>query len=316
MVLVTGAAGFAGGHLLEHLAGRAEIAAWARADPPPDVAALARWTKIDLLDRDRVRREIRDLRPTGIYHCAGAPHIGASWHNTTEPLAGNVMTTHYLLDAVRRAGVRCRVLITGSAAVYAPSPSPLREEDRVLPASPYGLTKLAQEQLARNVWAEDGIDVILTRPFNHTGPRQRQEFAAAGFARQIALIERGVVDPVVRVGNLDPRRDLGDVRDVVRAYSLLMEHGAPGTVYNVATGIGRSIRSVLDALIARSRVPVEISLDAARLRPQDAPVLIGDATRLRDVTGWKPAIPFERMIDDLLEYWRAVVDGSAKPVRR
>lgn len=306
-VLVTGAAGFAGSHLVEHLSGRCDLVGWSRTDPPAGLAKLATWTRVDLLDRDRVREEMRALRPAAIYHCAGASHVGASWHNTAQPFASNVLTTHYLLDAVRRAETPCRVLITGSATVYAPSAAPLGEDDPLAPTSPYALSKLAQEQLGLRGWTEDGIDVILTRPFNHTGPRQRPAFSAPGFARQIALIERGQIDPLIRVGNLDAQRDVTDVRDMVRAYALLMARGAPGIVYNVASGTARPIRAVLDALVSRSRVPVQISVDPERLRPHDTPVIVGNAARLRAATGWAPAIPFDRTIDDLLEYWRQAI---------
>lgn len=312
-VLVTGGAGFAGSHLIEHLSGvgrdtagrdTVPIVAWTRSDPPDAVAALATWIRVDLLDRDRVRREIARLRPGRIFHCAGAPHVGASFHNAAETLRSNALATHYLLDAARRAGVACRVLVTGSATVYAPSSSPLREDDEVRPTSPYGLSKLAQERVSLDVLAGDGLDVIVTRSFNHTGPRQRTSFAAPGFAQQIARIEHGAAQPMMRVGNVETIRDLTDVRDTVRAYALLMESGRPGTVYNVASGIGQSIRGLLDALVSRSKVPVEIVVDSERLRPQDTPVLVGDPSRLRGATGWAPAISFDRMIDDLLAYWR------------
>jgi GDP-4-dehydro-6-deoxy-D-mannose reductase len=306
-VVVTGAAGFAGGHLVEHLTGRSELLAWSRSTPPPDLARLAAWTQIDLLDRDRVRRAVRDVRPDAVYHCAGAPHVGDSWHHTSEPLAKNVLTTHYLLDAVRRASLPCRVLITGSGAVYAPSAAPLREDDPIGPASPYALSKLAQEQLGWRGWAEDGIEVVLTRAFNHTGPRQQAAFSAPGFARQIALAERGATEPRIRVGNLEAQRDFTDVRDVVRAYTLLMERGTAGTIYNVASGVARPIRAVLDGLLQRSRVRVQIAVDPGRLRPNDTPVVVGDASRLHAATGWKADLPFERTLDDLLEYWRAAV---------
>lgn len=306
-VLVTGGTGFAGSHLVELLAGRAELVAWGRAEPPADLAALAAWTRIDLLDRDRVRREIRALRPALVYHCAGAPHVGDSWRHTAEPLAQNVLATHHLLDAVRRAGLQCDVLIAGSSTVYEPSSAPLREDDRLKPSSPYGLSKLAQEQLAWRGWAEDGIDVVLTRAFNHVGPRQRPAFAAADFARQVALIESGALAPIISVGNLDAQRDLTDVRDVVRAYALVMQHGAPGTVYNIASGVARPVRAVLDGLIERARVRVQVTVDPERLRPHDTPIVLGDSSRLRDATGWTPAIPFERTLDDLLEYWRRTV---------
>ena len=304
-VLVTGAAGFAGSHLIEHLAGTCDLTGWARSEPPADIVGLARWTRVDLLDRERVRREILALRPTAVYHCAGAAHVADSWQNTALPLAGNVLTTHYLLDALRRGGAPCRVFIPGSATVYAASTSPLHEDSALAPASPYALSKLAQEQLGLRALTEDGVDVIVTRSFNHTGPRQSPSFAVAGMARQIAQIERGGVDPVIRVGNLDTSRDLTDVRDTVRAYALLMERGVPGTIYNVSSDVARPMRAVLDALVARSQVKVDVVRDPGRLRPNDIPVMVGDSTRLRTATGWAPLIGFDRMLDDLLAYWRA-----------
>ena len=303
-VLVTGAAGFAGSHLIEHLTGRADLIGWSRFDPPLEVTTLAKWMRVDLLDRQRVREAIAALQPAAVYHCAGAPHVATSWQNTADVLASNVMTTHSLLDALRRTSSPCRVLITGSAMVYAASHSALREDDPLGPASPYALSKLAQEQLGLRALAEDGIDVLVARPFNHTGARQLPTFAAPGMAQQIARIERGLAPPIIEVGNLDAQRDLTDVRDVVRAYALLMGQGLPGTIYNVASGTARPMRAVLDALIAQARVPIAISIDAGRLRRQDTPVLLGDATRLREATGWSPAISFERMLTDLLEYWR------------
>jgi GDP-4-dehydro-6-deoxy-D-mannose reductase len=177
-----------------------------------------------------------------------------------------------------------------------------------LPGPPH---QLAQEQLGLRAVDEDGLDVIVARSFNHTGPRQTPAFAAPSIARQIALIERGTLAPVLRVGNLETARDLSDVRDVVRAYSALMTMGSPGTVYNVASGVGRTIRSVLDGLLARSRVPIQIEIDASRLRSNDAFALVGNASRLRQTTGWEPAISFDRMLDDLLEYWRERTGVSA-----
>jgi GDP-4-dehydro-6-deoxy-D-mannose reductase len=291
LVLVTGAGGFAGSHLVEHLSASDEVVAWTR-------------QTVDLLDRDRVRAAIRDLRPTQVYHCAGVPHVAESWRDTAQPLAGNVMATEHLLDALRRAGIRCRVLIPGSAAVYAPSLGPITETDAIAPASPYAISKLAQEQLALRAIQEDGLDVVVTRSFNHTGPRQTPAFVAPSMARQIALIERGRLEPAIKVGNLDAQRDVTDVRDVVRAYSALMRDGATGVVYNVASGIARSIQSILDALVSRSKVPVRIEIDQTRMRPNDVPVVVGSYTRLKQATGWQPEISFDQMLDDLLSYWR------------
>ena len=303
-ILITGAGGFAGSHLVQHLAASADVVGWARSAPPADVAELARWQSVDLLDRDRVRTAIRDLRPQAVYHCAGLPHVAESWRDTAQPLASNALATHYLLDALRRAECECRVLVVGSATVYAPSDEPVKEDATIAPANPYARSKLAQERIALQGGTEDGLEVIVTRTFNHTGPRQAPAFVAPSMARQIALIERGAADATIKVGNLDARRDLLDVRDVVRAYAALMESGDPGAVYNVASGEARSIRSLLQALVARARVPVHIETDPARLRREDTPVLVGDASRLQQATGWRPSIHFDQMLDDLLEYWR------------
>jgi GDP-4-dehydro-6-deoxy-D-mannose reductase len=304
--LVTGAAGFAGSHLVEHLSHRGNLVAWTRNAVPASLASLATWQKVDLLDRDAVRRAISGLKPSTVYHCAGAPHVSHSWHNTAEVFSSNVLATHYLLDSLRRAGAGSRVLITGSAMVYAPSATPIAEAHPLAPSSPYGVSKLAQEQLALRAIREDGVDVIVTRSFNHTGPRQSPDFAASGMARQVALVERGALE-AVKVGNLDAQRDLTDVRDTVRAYELLMTRGATGEVYNVSSGVGHPIRDVLDGLIAHARTPVRVETDPARVRPHDIALLVGDSSRLRSVTGWTPAIGFEQMLDDLLEYWRAEV---------
>jgi GDP-4-dehydro-6-deoxy-D-mannose reductase len=292
VVLVTGAGGFAGSHLVEHLSVSQQVVAWTR-------------QTVDLLDRDRVRAAIRGLRPAQIYHCAGVPHVAESWRDTAQPLEGNVLATEHLFDALRREGIRCRVLIPGSATVYAPSSEPISESDPIAPANPYAISKLAQEQLALRAIQEDGIDVVVTRSFNHTGPRQTPEFVVPSMARQIARIERGQLEPVIKVGNIEAQRDFTDVRDVVRAYVALMQSGTTGVVYNVSSGVARSIRSVLDALISRSRVPVHIEVEPARMRPNDVPVVVGNHSRLTEATGWRPEITFDRMLDDLLSYWRS-----------
>lgn len=306
--MVTGAAGFAGGHLVQHLAASgADVVGWARTDPAREVAPSARWDLIDLLDRDAVRVRVRQLTPSAIYHCAGAPHVAHSWENTARPLASNVLATHYLLDAIRLAGAPCRVLIPGSATIYRASAEPISEDHPVHPDSPYALSKLAQEELGRRSTVEDNVEVILPRSFNHTGPRQAASFAAPSIARQLALIEVGRAPAVIHVGNLDARRDLTDVRDTVRAYSLLMERGRTGIPYNVCSGKAYTIRDVLDGLHARVNIDVRIEVETGRLRPNDTPVLVGNPSRLHEATGWSPAITFDRMLDDLLEYWRTEV---------
>ena len=303
-ILVTGAAGFAGGHLLDLLsAGEHDVVAWHRpGGHAPRSVPRTRWQAVDLLDRAQVAEAIAALRPSFVYHCAGAAHVGRAWDSTEPTFAVNVRGTHHLLDALDRANVAARVLVPSSALVYASAAEPLTESHPLLPNSPYGVSKLAQEMLAQRT--NGRVAVAIARPFNHVGPRQDPFFVASGFARRIADIEQARWQPEISVGNLDARRDLTDVRDTVRAYRLILERGEPGRPYNVCSGRAVMIRELLDMLLARARVPITVKIDAARLRPNDTPLLVGDPTRLRDELGWAPAIPLEQTLDDLLTYWR------------
>ena len=302
-ILVTGAAGFVGGHLLDLLG--TGVVAWHRAGgrPPATSRAGITWQAIDLLDPAAVHRAIADVGPTTVYHCAGAAHVGMSWGDTARTLAINVRGTHNLLEGLRRAGLKARVVIPGSAMVYAAADRALTEDDPLVPRSPYALSKLAQEM--EGVRANlDGLHVTIARAFNHMGPRQDPFFAASGFARRIADIEAGRWEPEIAVGNLDARRDLTDVRDTIRAYRLILERGTPGRPYNVCSGRAITIRELLDRLLARARVPIRVRVDAARLRPNDVPLLLGDPTRIQTELGWQPEIPLDRTLDDLLDDWR------------
>ena len=304
-ILVTGAGGFAGSHLLELLAGDdVAIVAWHRPGGAPRAAAPSvRWEAVDLLDRGAVREAIARTRPSAVYHCAAAAHVGRAWDSTESTLVVNVLGTHHLCDALRREGLRAQFLMPSSAMIYRPSSDAITEDDPLVPPNPYGLSKLAQELLAlRSI--PDGIDVRVARAFNHIGPRQDPFFAAPGFARRIADIERGRWAPEISVGNLDAQRDFTDVRDTVRAYRLILERGVAGRPYNVCSGRAVTIRHLLDLLIARARCPVTVKVDPARYRPNDNPILLGDPSRLREELGWAPEIPLERTVDDLLEYWR------------
>jgi GDP-4-dehydro-6-deoxy-D-mannose reductase len=303
-ILVTGAAGFAGGHLLDLLAASgADVIGWHRPGGTPTRAIPGvRWDAVDLLDRAQVQAAIERARPAAVYHCAGESHVGRAWDSTEPTLAINVRGTHHVLQALERAGVRARVMVPSSALVYASTGDALTEEHLLRPSSPYALSKLAQEMLG--VKTHGGLAVTIARPFNHVGPRQDPHFAASGFARRIADIEQGRWAPEISVGNLEARRDLTDVRDTVRAYRLILERGQPGRPYNVCSGHAISIRELLDRLIARARVPVTVTVDPARYRPNDTPLLLGNPARLRDELGWRAEIPLEQTLDDLLEYWR------------
>jgi GDP-4-dehydro-6-deoxy-D-mannose reductase len=238
-----------------------------------------------------------------VYHCAGAAHVGMSWGDAARTLAINVRGTHNLLEGLRRAGLAAKVVIPGSAMVYAAADRALTEDDPLVPRSPYALSKLAQE--LEGVRANlDGLHVTIARAFNHMGPRQDPFFAASGFARRIADIEAGRWEPEIAVGNLDARRDLTDVRDTIRAYRLILERGTPGRPYNVCSGRAITIRELLDRLLARARVPIRVRVDPARLRPNDVPLLLGDPGRIQTELGWQPEIPLDRTLDDLLDDWR------------
>jgi len=307
VILITGAAGFAGSHVVEALGGSEDVVGWTHHAPPPqEIARLARWQRVDLLNPSEVREAIARLKPSAVIHCAGAPNVAHSWRDTVTPLSANVLATHHLFDALSRTGTACRVVVTGSGTVYAASTAALTEESPIAPSNPYAVSKLVQEQLAFRAAHEDGVDVIVTRSFNHTGPRQSAAFAAPNMARQIALIEAGRAEPVIRTGNLEAQRDITDVRDMARAYIALLRRGVSSTLYNVSSGTTRVMRSVLDALVARARVQVRVETDPALMRPSDTPIVLGDPTRLHEATGWRPEISFDRTLDDLLNYWRSI----------
>jgi GDP-4-dehydro-6-deoxy-D-mannose reductase len=309
-ILVTGAAGFAASHLLDLLTADAaepvRVVAWTRPGGrrPKNENRRVEWQSIDILDGQAVREAIVRTRPDAIYHFAGAAHVGHSWANTEDTFAANVRGTHHIVEGLRDAGIAPRVLIPSSAAVYESSSEPIGEDHHLSPASPYALSKLAQELVARG---PDGIGASIARAFNHIGPRQDDFFAASAFAKQIAEIEAGHCEPELLVGNLDTRRDLTDVRDTVRAYRLIVEKAAPGRIYNVCSGRAIGIRELLDLLLARSERKITVRTDESRYRPNDVPVVLGDPTRIRTELGWLPSIPLEQTVEDLLEYWRAQV---------
>jgi GDP-4-dehydro-6-deoxy-D-mannose reductase len=303
--LVTGATGFAGSHLVDHLLEHEPaVAAWAHIrGRETHLATDARivWRSVDLLDREAVARALAELQPSVVYHCAGVAHVGDSWSKPLLALRVNVLGTHHILEGVRRAGLHCPVLIIGSALVYRPSMHLLREEDPIGPSDPYGVSKLAQEMLAVRAMA---APVFIVRPFNHAGPRQSSAFVTSSFARQIAEIEAGTREPVICVGNLDAQRDITDVRDTVRAYRLVVQRGTAGRPYNVCSGETYRVRDLLDALTGRSSTSIRIEIDPDRLRPSDNPIIAGDRSRILTETGWQPRIPIDRTLEDLLDYWR------------
>ena len=307
-VLVTGAAGFAGSHLLDLLS-QDDVRIVALRKPGVGAETQAAypaitWLEIDLLDREAMRRVVAETAPAAVYHLAGVPHVGQSWSAATETLAVNVMGTHALLEAIRLESAASRVVVPSSAYVYRPAGRALNEDDAVEATNPYAISKVATELAVIRAARVDGLHAVVARAFNHIGPRQDPSFFASGVARQVALIEAGRLEPVIRVGNLESRRDLTDVRDTVRAYRALAEHGIPGCAYNVCSGRASRMRDLLDAIVADARVRVDVRPDPGRFRPNDTPLLLGNPSRMREATGWEPRVPLDETLRDLLAYWR------------
>ena len=306
--LVTGATGFAGSHLLDKLADHAPLVAWYRPDgQQPDPDRHIDWRPVDLLKPHTVAAAIEDAMPAQIFHIAGAPQVASSFNTAVPHLQTNVLGTQHLLEAVRRSGRPCRILVVSSSQVYQIGDDPIDEGAALVPPTPYGLSKLAQDRLADRAFAEDGLDIVIARPFNHAGPRQAPAFSVSSFARQVARIEAGLDAPEMLVGNLDARRDMTDVRDVVDAYNLMMAAAPAGRPFNICSGRAWKIGDLLEELLHSARVAIKVKVDQSRLRPSDVPVIQGDASRIHSELGWKPKIPVEQMLSDTLEWWRGQV---------
>lgn len=309
-VLVTGISGFAGSHLAEHLLSEAEEVFGFTNDPSLDgnlepLAGRVRVVEGDVRDRAAVRAALADVRPERIYHLA-AVTPGRARVNDEAFWEINVGGTAAFLDeASRLEGVR--VLVAGSSAEYGLLPreaNPLAETAELRPIGIYSVSKAAQDLLAFSYWAHQGVWVVRARAFNHTGPREDTGFVCSTFARQIAEAELGLRRRVIRVGNLNSFRDISDVRDVVKGYVAALEKGRAGQVYNICSGDAVQIREVLDTLVGMASVPLEVQVEEARLRPTDLAYQQGDPSLLERDTGWRPAIPLERTLRDLLAYWR------------
>jgi GDP-4-dehydro-6-deoxy-D-mannose reductase len=290
--LITGAGGFVGPYLRSHLEACGD-----------EVIGVDH--EIDVTIGEQVRAAFLDVRPEVVYHLAAASHVGTSWSAPIDVLRVNAEGSLNVFLAAIEAGVD-RVLLIGSAEEYGritPALLPVSEETPLRPVSPYGASKAAAEMLASHAFHGRGLPVVSVRAFNHLGPGQSDALVASAIARQVAEAERAG-GGVVRTGDLTPRRDFTDVRDVVRAYRLLAERGEPGEAYNVCSGLDVAIQDVADHLAAASSVPVTFELDEERLRPVEVPVVRGDNRKLRNATGWSPEIPLEKTLVEVLDWWR------------
>jgi GDP-4-dehydro-6-deoxy-D-mannose reductase len=301
--LITGIHGFCGRQVGLHLAQHAGAVFGLDLTPASSVPNATVHTG-DIRDAAFVRQVILDVRPTHIFHLAAL----VSPHADLETLHDvNVRGTEHLLEAVRLAGLDATVLIAGSSAIYGlvePDDLPIRESQSFHPANAYAVSKIAQEMLAYTYYARYGLKVIRARAFNIVGPGQPSSLVCSAFAGQIAEIEAGQIEPVLRVGNLSSQRDFVDVRDVARAYRLLAQRGQPGQVYNICSGQAVSIQTCLDQLLRLARIPIKVEPDPSRMRPSDIPVSVGDNNLLHRQTGWRPEISLEQSLANLLDDWR------------
>ena len=255
----------------------------------------------------RWERSSRASSPRPSFTSRGSPIRKRSWKEARRTLETNILGTHNLLTAAKETGLRPRVLLVGSAQQYGdvpPDAQPISEEREQKPLTPYAVSKTSQEILGRRSFWAGELPVYLTRSFNHTGPGQTESYVSSSFARQIAEVERGTREPVIRVGNLSARRDLTDVRDVVVAYAAILERGQPGQPYNVCRGEAFAIGDVLDELVRQSRVPLQVVVDPDRYHAVDSPLIVGDPTRLKTDTGWSPQYSLPETLRDLLDDWR------------
>jgi GDP-4-dehydro-6-deoxy-D-mannose reductase len=268
------------------------------------LGGLIRTIPCDLTEPGAVARVLEEVRPDRVFHLAGASVVGTSWARRAEVLRANLDGTFQILEGLRSVPAAC--LVVSSAEVYGAVPEaaqPIGETQPICPLSPYALSKACQELYAGYYVRVEHLPIVIVRAFNHVGPRQGPGFVWSDIARQIAAIQKGLGPPVLEVGTLTTRRDFTDVRDMVRAYWLLLDRARPGEIYNAASGRAVMIREIVDGFLALAGCPIEVRPSPERVRPVDMPLLLGDASRLRALTGWTSGIPLEQSLTDVLADW-------------
>ncbi|MDD3718546.1 MAG: GDP-mannose 4,6-dehydratase [Actinomycetota bacterium] len=312
-IFITGITGFVGSHLAEYALGKEGVEVYgavrwrSRMDNVEHIEDRLHLLDCDLRDNVAVKKALEEVRPDYIFHLAAQSFVPTSWKAPAETLTTNILSELNLLESIRDLKLDTRIQVAGSSEEYGlvfEYEAPIKEDNPLRPLSPYAVSKVAQDYLAYQYNKSYGIFTVRTRAFNHTGPRRGQVFVTSDFSRQVALIEKGKKEPVIEVGNLEARRDFSDVRDIVRAYWLSLEKGEPGEVYNLGSGKAITIQELLDLILSMSDVQIEVRQMPERMRPSDVELLLCDYGKFNRATGWKPEIPFEKTVKDLLDYWR------------
>ena len=323
-VLITGITGFAGSHLADYLLANFPdfeifgIKRWrSKTENIRHLQDIIRFYDCDIKDAYNVYEVVDQIRPDKIFHLAAQSYVPASWEAPIETLILNIAGQCNILEAVRKIKSKEKdydpvILIAGSSEEYGlvyPKETPIKETNSLRPLSPYGVSKVCQDLLGFQYWHSYKIRVIRSRAFNHSGPRRGEVFVDSNFALQIAKIEKGIQAPIIKVGNLEAKRDFTDVRDVVRAYWLATEKCQPGEAYNICSGKVYTIQQVLDKLLSLStKKDIKVEPDPKRMRPSDVPLLNGDNTKFKEATGWQPKIDYlNQTLEDMLNYWRQCI---------
>jgi len=316
-ILITGITGFVGKHLATYLLSQNsyEIVGTYRSESSLETIGTIRdqiqFKKIDLNDAQAVESLVLSTKPDVIFHLAAQASPSKSFSFPVETFTNNIVAEFSLLDVLRKHKLtNIRVVVISSADIYGvitPHDIPVAENTPLRPATPYAVSKIAQDFLSYQHFLAYQLDIVRLRPYNHIGPGQKEGYVVADFAKQIAEIEKGKKDDTITVGNLQAKRDFTDVRDIVKAYALTMEKGKSGDVYNLGSGKSHKIEDVLKTLLSFSTKKISVKVDQTRFRPIDVPEIRCDSSKFHELTGWEPAIPFEKTLEDILDYWRDVV---------
>ena len=308
--LVIGAAGFVGNYLIEEMV-KNGMEAYATKLPHEKLENQnAKVYDLDIMDKDAIVSLLFEVRPDYIFHLAAQSSVGLAWKNPGLTIDVNIKGGVNVMDAIRELFYKPRVLLIGSGEEYGhiqPGETPICEENHLRPGNIYAATKVCQNMIGSIYSKAYDMELMMVRAFNHIGPGQAPMFVVSDFCKQVAEIEKGLRAPVMRVGNLAAKRDFTDVRDVVRAYVLLVQAGTAGETYNVGSGNAQAIQEILDLIVSMSEVEIQVEVDPNKLRPVDVPIIEADITKLNRLTGWQPQIPLKETIKETLDFWRANV---------